>query len=97
VSRGLPRPAFQPRQGFQRERLHPLGCDVRAARDQEGLFIGVIENLEAEGVNQHPVARIDEVEPVDHSFTGEPGGVVLQKGRRRARQLVVEPEVNIHQ
>src|SRR5437667_9485115 len=70
---------------------------MRPARHQERLFVGVVENLKAKSVNEHPVLGIDEVEPVDHAVAVEPGGILSQKARRRARQLVIEAEVNIEQ
>jgi hypothetical protein len=79
------------------QQLYPLGRDVCAARDQECLFVGEVEDLEAEGVNQHPVVKIDEVEPVDHSFAAKPAGFFAQMGCRSARKFVVEAEVDIHQ
>src|SRR5438093_6171548 len=75
----------------------PSAATCAPARHQKRLFVSVVENLKAKSVNEHPVLGIDEVEPVDHAGAVEPGGILSQKARRRARQFVMEAEVNIDQ
>lgn len=56
---------------FTRSRLEPCGSDVCATADKQSPLIRMIKYLKPEGVNQHSILRIYQVEPVHHSLATE--------------------------